>query len=61
MEGLPRAEKREVMKHKRELRGNPLEEYANYCGISLERAKVHMGLRYGSDKGTKYYEKVMKH
>ena len=61
VEGLSKEERRKVMKHKRELRGNPLEEYANYCGISLERAKVLMDLMHGSDKGTKYYEKAMGH
>ena len=57
VQGLSKEDRREVMKHKRELRGNPLVEYANYCGISLERAKVLMDLMHGSDKGTKYYEK----
>lgn len=56
--GLSKEERREVMKHKRELRGNPLVEYANYCGISLERATVLMDLMHGSDKGSKYFEKA---
>lgn len=58
VEGLSKEERRAVMAHKRELRGNPLVEYANYCGISLERAKVLMDLMHGSDKGTKYYQKA---
>ena len=59
VEGLSKEERRAVMAHKRELRGNPLVEYANYCGISLERAKVLMDLMHGSDKGTKYYQKAV--
>lgn len=59
VEGLSKEERRAVMAHKRELRGNPLVEYANYCGISLERAKILMDLMHGSDKGTKYYQKAV--
>ena len=59
VEGLSKEERRAVMKHKRELRGNPLVEYANYCGLSLERAKVLMDLMHGSDKGSKYYQKAV--
>ena len=58
VEGLSKEERRAVMVHKRELRGNPLVEYANYCGISLERARVLMDLMHGSDKGSKYFEKA---
>ena len=58
VEGLSKEERRAVMAHKRELRGNPLVEYANYCGISLERARVLMDLMHGSDKGSKYFEKA---
>lgn len=58
VQGLSKEDRRAAMKHKRELRGNPLVEYANYCGISLERAKVLMDLMHGSDKGTKYFEKL---
>ncbi len=56
--GLSKEERRAAMKHKRELRGNPLVEYANYCGISLERAKELMDLMHASDKGSKYYDKI---
>lgn len=59
VEGLSKEERRAVMAKKRELRGNPLVEYANYCGISLERAKVLMDLMHGSEKGTKYYNKAV--
>lgn len=59
VESLSKEERRAVMAHKRELRGNPLVEYANYCGISLERAKILMDLMHGSDKGTKYYQKAI--
>lgn len=46
------------MAHKREIRGNPLIEYENYCGLTLERAKELMNLMHGSNKGTKYYQKL---
>lgn len=46
------------MPHKREMRENPLIEYANYCGLTLERAKGLMNLMHGSNKGTKYYQKL---
>ena len=59
VEGLSKEERRAVMAKKRELRGNPLVEYANYCGISLERAKVLMDLMHGSEKGTQYYNKAV--
>lgn len=58
VEGLSKEERRAVMAHKRDLRGNPLVEYANYCGLTLERAEELMNLMHGSDKGTKYYQKL---
>lgn len=58
VEGLSKGERRAVMAHKRELRGNPLVEYANYCGLTLERAEELMNLMHRSDKGTKYYQKL---
>lgn len=57
VEGLDKTTRRAVMKHKRELRGNPLKEFSDHCGFSLERAKALMDLLHGSDKGTAYYEK----
>lgn len=42
------------MPHKRKIRENPLIEYANYCELTLERAKELMNLMHGSNKGTKY-------
>ena len=57
VQGMSREERRAVMKHKRELRGNPLAEYADRCGLTLERARELMDLMHDSDKGTKYYEK----
>jgi len=57
VQGMSREERRAVMKHKRELRGNPLVEYADRCGLTLERARELMDLMHDSDKGTKYYEK----
>lgn len=58
VKGLSKEDRRAVMAHKREIRGNPLIEYANYCGLTLERAKELMNLMHGSDKGTRYYQKV---
>ena len=58
VEGLSKEERRAVMAHKREIRGNPLVEYANYCGLTLERAEELMNFMHGSDKGTKYYQRV---
>lgn len=60
VEGMSKEERRAVMAHKRALRGNPLVEYANYCGITLERAEELMNLMHGSDKGSTYYRKVTK-
>ncbi len=54
--GMNKEERRAYMKHKRELRGNPLKEYAEYCGFSYERARDLMNLMHGSQKGDKYYE-----
>ena len=58
VKGLSKEDRRAVMAHKRGIRGNPLIEYANYCGLTLERAEELMNLMHGSDKGTKYYQKV---
>lgn len=58
VEGMSREERRAVMKRKREARGNPLKEYADFCGISLERARVLMNFMHGSQKGDKYYEQL---
>lgn len=56
--GMTKDERRAFMKHKRELRGNPLKEYADYCGFTYERAKVLMNAMHGSDKGDKYYNQM---
>lgn len=58
VEGLSPEIRREVMKKKRQERENPLVEYARYCGLSLERARVLMNLLHDSDKGNKYFKKV---
>lgn len=58
VEGLSEDERRAVMANKRELRGNPLVEYANYCGLSLERAKILMNFMHGSDKGSWYFKEM---
>lgn len=59
VEGLSRDERRAVMKHKRELRGNALVEYANYCEMSLERARELVNLMHASDVGDKQYASAM--
>lgn len=59
--GFPRKTAGPYMKKKRELRGNPLVEYANRCGFTLERAKELMDLMHDSDKGTSYYGKTRHH
>ena len=61
VEGLSEEDRRAYMKKKRELRGNPLVEYANRCGFTLERAKELMDLMHDSDKGTSYYGKTRHH
>lgn len=45
------------MTEKQKNRKNPLQEFAEHCGFSLERAKILMNLLHDSDKGTKYYQK----
>lgn len=56
--GMTRDQRRAYMKHKRELRGNPLTEYADYCGFTYKRAEELLNIMHDSDKGTKYYEKM---
>lgn len=58
-QGLSKGDRRVLMKHKREIRGNPLKEYADYCGFSYERARELMDAMHGSDKGDKYYNQMM--
>lgn len=55
VEDYDREARRAYMKHKRELRGNPLEEYAAYCGFTMERAKELINAMHDSDKGTRQY------
>ncbi len=55
VEGFSKEERREYMKRKRELRGNPLKEYAEYCGLTMERGAELLNLMHDSDKGAKYY------
>ena len=55
VEDYDREARRAYMKHKRELRGNPLEEYADYCGFTMERAKELIDAMHDSDKGTRQY------
>ena len=57
---MSREQRRAYMKHKRELRGNPLVEYADYCGFTYQRAEELMNLMHDSDKGTKYYSQMKK-
>lgn len=57
-QSMSKEERRAFMKHKRELRGNPLQEYADHCGFTYKRARELMDAMHGSDKGDKYYEKM---
>lgn len=57
---MSREQRRAYMKYKRELRGNPLVEYADYCGFTYQRAEELMNLMHDSDKGTKYYSQMKK-
>lgn len=57
-EGLDKEARRALMAKKRKERGNPLEEYAKACDLTLERAKELMDIMHDSDKGTKYYQKA---
>ena len=57
VEGLDIEKRRAVMRQKRMLRENPLAEFADHCGFSLERAKEIMNILHDSDKGTRYYLK----
>ena len=57
VEGLDIEKRRAVMRQKRMLRENPLVEFANHCGFSLNRAKEIMDILHDSDKGTRYYLK----
>ncbi len=56
-DGMSKEERRAYMKAKRELRGNPLKEYADYCGWTMERARDLVNLMHDSDKGTREYER----
>lgn len=58
VKGFSKEERRAYMEKKRELRGNPLVEYVNHCGFTLERAKELMDIIHDSDKGTSYYGKA---
>lgn len=60
VEGMSTEDRRAYMKRMRELRGNPLTEYANFCGMTLERARDLMDIMHDSDKGTAYYKEAMK-
>lgn len=58
VKGFSKIKRRAYMKKKREIRGNPLKEYAEYCGISYERARELMDAMHKSNKGSLYYEKL---
>ena len=59
VEGMSHAERMNYMKKRRKERGNPLQEYAGYCGFTYERARDLMNAMHGSEKGTEYYEELM--
>lgn len=58
VKGMTKNDRRAYMKHMRELRGNPLVEYAGFCGLTLERARDLTDIMHDSDKGTTYYKKA---
>lgn len=58
VQGMSKIARRAYMKMKREQRGNPLKEYADYCRLSYERAEELMDAMHMSDKGSKYYAKL---
>ena len=56
--GLDQEHRRAYMKARRQERGNPLKEYAEFCGFTYERARDLMDLEHGSRKGTQYYQQL---
>lgn len=56
--GMPQEERRAYMRQQRLLRGNPLKEYAQFCHLTLARARDLMDLMHESDKGTGYYNQL---
>lgn len=55
VEGMTKEKRRAYMQDRREERGNPLKEYAEYCGFSYERARDLMNAMHASEKGSRYY------
>lgn len=56
--GMTKEDRRAYMKRMRKLRGNPLVEYASFCGLTLERARDLSDIMHDSRKGSRYYEKA---
>jgi hypothetical protein len=54
-EGMTEKEFIQHMTAKQKIRENPLKEFADYCGFTLQRAREIMNLVHDSDKGNKYY------
>lgn len=54
--GMTTEQRRGYMQARRRERGNPLKEYADFCGFTYERARDLMDLEHGSEKGTQYYK-----
>lgn len=61
VEGMSRVERMNYMKERRGERGNPLKEYADYCGLTYERAQTLMNAMHDSQKGTEYYDMTREH
>ena len=60
VKNMNQEERRAYMKYHRRLRGNPLKEYADYCGMTYERARDLMNSMHESDKGTQYYQELQR-
>jgi hypothetical protein len=56
--GLDQEQRRAYMQARRQERGNPLMEYADFCGFTYERARDLMDLEHNSQKGTWYYKQL---
>ncbi len=58
--GLDEEARRQYMAAHRRERGNPLKEYADFCGFTYERTRDLMNVEHDSDKGTHYYQLLFK-
>jgi hypothetical protein len=56
--GMDLEKRRAYMQARRQERGNPLKEYADFCGFTYERARDLMDIEHGSQKGSQYYQQL---